>query len=113
MQFYTQAIHAPQVRCTEGLKDTGRSLKGEEKAKTAETIPVPKRIKVICGGSLVSSLTTTSSDECESGQMDSRITTMVSAEAVEQEAAASNWIHSLLLLVWRPSVFRHGVMPKK
>ena len=71
------------------VKRHRKKFEGEEKAKTSEMVPVPKRIKVVCGGSLVSSLTTTSSDEFESGQTDSRITTMVSAKAVEQEAAAS------------------------
>ena len=71
------------------VKRHRKKFEGEEKAKTAEMVPVPNQIKVICGGSLVSSLATTSSDEFKSGQPDSRITTMVSAEEVEQEAAAS------------------------
>ena len=64
MHFDTHAIHEPRV-LHRRVKKHRKKFKGKEKAKTAETVPVPKQIKVICGGSLVSSLTTTSSEAAD------------------------------------------------
>ena len=91
MQFDSHTIHAPRVHCTEGLKDTRGSMKAKKNTKTEKLFPVPKRIKVTCRGSVIPSITTTSSDECESGQMDFRITATVDSGSVIQKVAATKF----------------------
>ena len=64
-------------------------MKAKKNTKTEKLFPVPKRIKVTCRGSVIPSITTTSSDECESGQMDFRITATVDSGSVIQKVAAT------------------------
>ena len=88
------AIQFTHNTCTKSalyrrVKRHKRKHKGEKNTKTAKSFPVPKRMKFTCRGSVISSITTTSSDECESGQMDFRIAATVDSGLVIQKVTAT------------------------
>ena len=84
MHLDTQAIHALRVHFTEGLKDTGRSLQARKRPE------LPKRFHFRNESNSFTAVPWFHhSQQYHPMNEYSRITTMVSAKAVEQEADAS------------------------
>ena len=113
MHFDKQAIHAPRVRCTEGLKDTGRSSKARKRPKLPKWFQFRNESKSFAA---VPWFHHSQRHHPMNLNQDKRILELqlwYLSKRLNREQRPQNWIHSLLLSVWRTSVFRHGLMPKK
>ena len=113
MHFNTQVIHAPLVRFTEGLKDTGRSSKVRKRPKLQKRFQFQNRSKSFVA---VPWFHHSQRHHLMNANQDNRILKLqiwYLPKRLKRKQRTQNWIHSLLLLVWRPRFFRYGLKPKK